>query len=157
MKKVFIGAGHGVTYPNKQKENQMHIYLTNHHEAIIQFDNTSTVTIDGHDRGTLTVNGKNYPISNGGSPPALGIGFAPNVKAAFTTPDGIIYNVISPRIERGKLASKPDPYAVIIEQRIMIDKLEKELENALERIRILEGMMKPRALNGIIFRKNKEE
>lgn len=134
----------------------MHIYLTNHHEALIHNDNLPAVTIDGSDHGTLTVNGKNYPISNGGPPPALGIGFAPNVKAAFTTPDGITYNVISPRIEHGKLASKPDPYAVIIEQRILIDKLEKELENATERIRILEGKMKPRALNGIIFR-NKEE
>lgn len=134
----------------------MYIYLTNHHEALIHSDNAPTVTIDGHDRGTLTVNGKNYPISNGCSPPALGIGFAPNVKAAFTTPDGITYNVIYPRIERGVLASKPDPYTVIIAQRILIDKLEKELEKSNERIRAIEGKLEHRALNGIIFRQKEE-
>lgn len=135
----------------------MHIYLTNHHEALIQSTPNPTVTIDGHDRGTLTVNGKSYPISNGGSPPALGIGYAPNVKAAVTTPDGITYKVISPRIEQGKLASKPDPYTAIIAHRIMIDKLEKELEKSNERIRVLEGKLEHRALNGIIFKQNKED
>lgn len=135
----------------------MHIYLTNHHEALIYNDNLPTVTIDGSDRGTLTVNGKNYPISNGGPPPTLGIGYAPNVKAAFTTQDGISYKVISPRIEQGKLASKPDPYTAIIAQRILIDKLEKDLEKSNERIRVLEGKLEHRALNGIIFKQNKED
>lgn len=135
----------------------MHIYLTNHHEALIHNDNLPAVNIDGSDRGNLTVNGKNYPISNGGPPPALEIKDAPSVKAAFTTPGGITYNVISPRIERGKLASKPDPYTVIIEQRILIDKLEKELEKTNERIRVLEGKLEHRALNGILFRQYKEK
>lgn len=134
----------------------MKIHLLLEHEAIIQSTTTPSVTIYGSDRGTLTVNGIDYPISNGGSPPALGIGFAPNVKATFTTPNGIAYKVISPRIERGVLASKPDPYTVIIAQRILIDKLEKEMEKVNERVRILEGKLEHRALNGIIFRKKEE-
>lgn len=134
----------------------MYIYLTNHHEAMVFNDRRDTVTVSTELDGTLTVNGKNYPITHGGSCPAVESEGSCAVKAAFTTSDGICYTVIAPRAEKGAIMSRPDPYATILTQRILIDELEKGLETANERIRKLEGQMKPRALN-FMFKNQKEE
>lgn len=127
----------------------MYIYLANHHDAIIFIDRKGIVTVSNMGAGTLTVNGKDYSITNGGASPAIEIDNATKIKAAFTTSDGIRYTVVSPRMDKGILSSRPDPYVTILLQRIKIDELEKGLEDANERIRRLEGMHERRALNGI--------
>ena len=130
----------------------MYIYLANHHEALIFNDRRGIVTVSNAAGGILTVNGTDYEISNGGASPAIETKSTAKNKAAFTTSDGIRYTVIDPRTDKGILSSRPDPYVMILLQRIKIDELEKGLEAANERIRILEGMNKPRALNGVILK-----
>lgn len=130
----------------------MYIYLANHHEALIFNDRRGIVTVSNSAGGILTVNGTDYEISNGGASPAIETKSTAKNKAAFTTSDGIRYTVIDPRTDKGILSSRPDPYVMILLQRIKIDELEKGLEAANERIRILEGMNKPRALNGVILK-----
>lgn len=127
----------------------MYIYLANHHEALIFNDRRGIVTVSNAADGILTVNGTDYEISNGGRCPAIEAKSTAKIKAAFTTSDGIRYTVIDPRTDKGILSSRPDPYVMILLQRIKIDELEKGLEASNERIRKLEGMHERRALNGI--------
>lgn len=135
-----------------ERENKpMRIYLANRHEALILNDHVDSVAVSTSVDGTLVVGGNTYPITNGGAIPVIEPQNVAQIKAAFITADGVTYTVISPRVERGVLMSKPDPYSYILTQRIHIDKLEKSLEAATERIRKLEGLHTPKALNGIFF------
>lgn len=127
----------------------MYIYLANHHEALAIDDRKNKVSVSDGRGGVLAVGGREYEVQDGCDEVVIDLENTLNVKAAFTTEDGVRYTIIAPRVERKKLVSRPDPYAYILLQRIQIDELEKSLESANERIRKLEGMHQRRALNGI--------
>ncbi len=128
----------------------MRIYLANHHEAIVMDDGSHLVTITPATDGILTVGGVCYPITNGGDAPAITPTNAPQTRAVFTTGGGIHYTVIAPRVDKGVLTSRPDPYAYILNLRILVDKLEKDLEQTRKELRKHRGKEEHRALNAII-------
>lgn len=118
----------------------MRILLLNQHEAIIIDDKTDVVTVEPHVNGVLTVNGTDYPIRDGGIPPVPED--RNNVRAAFTTEDGITFTVLHPRIYKGMLTTCFDPYSYAIESRIHIDQLEKALEKTRQELAELRGSIK---------------
>lgn len=128
----------------------MKIILMNHHEALILDDHQKTVTVEPETDGVLTVNGKAYAVSHGGAAPVFDKAESPTARAAFTTTAGIGYTVLSPRIEKQRLVSRLDPYACAIKYRLMIDRLEKELEAARAEHRKLSGSIRYDALGFII-------
>lgn len=135
----------------------MKIILMNHHEALILDDREKAVTVEPMTDGTLTVNGKDYAVSHGGDAPAFDEVESPTAKAAFTTAVGIRYTVLSPRIEKGVLVSRLDPWASAIKHRLMIDGLEKELEAARAEHRELSGSIRYDALGFIDFNTDDKE
>lgn len=128
----------------------MYIKLLNHHEAIIIKDNNTYITVMPPVNGTLTVCSKNYPANHGGESPKLEVAKATSVRAVYTTESGIVYQIISPCVERGELVTSIDPYAYAVQSCLRIDELEKGLEAVNERIRRLEGRLSRRALNRAI-------
>lgn len=132
----------------------MHIYCNNHHEALVIDDQADTVTISPAVNGILTVGGNDYAISNGESVPTVAPANISKTRAVFTTTDGIRYTVIAPRVDKGVLTSRPDPYAYCIDLRLLVDNLEKELEQTRKELRQHRGKEERQALN---FMKNKKE
>lgn len=128
----------------------MRIYLTNHHEALVMNDQSDLVTITPAADGILTVGGVSYAIEDGGDAPAIIPENAPNTTAVFTANGGIRYTVIAPRVDKGVLTSRPDPYSYILTMRMMVDRLEKELEQTKKELRKHRGKEEHRALNGIL-------
>lgn len=128
----------------------MKIYLANHHEALVVNDQSDRVTITPATDGILTVGGVNYGITDGGFAPAITPENAPKTTAVFTTSGGIRYTVIAPRVDKGVLTSRPDPYSYILTMRMMVDRLEKELEQTKKDLRKHRGKEEHRALNGIL-------
>lgn len=128
----------------------MKIYLANHHEALVINDQSDRVTITPAVDGILTVGGVSYPITNGGEIPVINPANAPKTTAAFTESGGIRYTVIAPRVDKGVLTSRPDPYSYILNLRMMVDRLEKELEQTKKELRKHRGKEKRRALNSIL-------
>ncbi len=135
----------------------MKIILMNHHEALILDDREKAVTVEPMTDGTLTVNGKDYAVSHGGDAPTFDVVENPTAKAAFTTAKGIRYTVLAPRIEKGNLVSRLDPWTSAIKHRLMIDGLEKELEAARRDHRDLSGRIRYDALGFIITNTNDKE
>jgi hypothetical protein len=133
----------------------MRIYLANHHEAIVTDDGSPLVTITPAVDGILTVGGVSYGITDGEDVPTITPENAPKTTAAFTTSGGIRYTVIAPRVDKGVLTSRPDPYSYILTMRMMVDRLEKELEQTKKELRKHRGKEEHRALNSI-FGKKKE-
>lgn len=127
----------------------MHIYLTNRHEALVVNDQSECVTVTPATDGILTVGGVSYRITNGGEIPQIRAANSHKINAVFSTSDDILYTVISPRIDGGMLTSRPDPYAYIVDLRIHIDQLEKELEYTRKELRQHRGKEEHRALNAI--------
>ena len=127
----------------------MKIYLANHHEALVVNDQSDRVTITPATDGILTVGGVNYGITDGGDVPAITPENAPKTTAVITTSGGIRYTVIAPRVDKGVLTSRPDPYSYILTMRMMVDRLEKELEQTKKELRKHRGKEEHRALNGI--------
>ena len=128
----------------------MRIYLANHHEALVFHDQSDRVTITPAVDGILTVGGVSYGITDGGFAPAIIPENAPKTTAVFTTSGGIRYTVIAPRVDKGVLTSRPDPYSYILNLRMMVDRLEKDLEQAKKELRKHRGKEEHRALNGIL-------
>ena len=128
----------------------MKIYLANHHEALVVNDQSDRVTITPAVDGILTVGGVNYGITDGGSAPAITTENAHKTTAVFTTSGGIRYTVIAPRVDKGVLASRPDPYSYILNLRMMVDRLEKELDQTKKELRKHRGKEEHRALNSIL-------
>ena len=128
----------------------MKIHLTNHHEALVINDQSDRVTITPAADGILTVGGVSYAITDGGFAPAVTPENAPKTTAVFTTSGGISYTVIAPRVDKGVLTSRPDPYSYILTMRMMVDRLEKELEQTKKELRKHRGKEEHRALNGIL-------
>ena len=133
----------------------MRIYLANHHEAIVTDDGSHRVTITPAVDGILTVGGVSYGITDGGDAPAITPENAPKTTAVFTVSGGIRYTVIAPRVDKGVVTSRPDPYSYILSLRMMVDRLEKELEQTKKELRKHRGKEEHRALNPI-FGKKKE-
>lgn len=133
----------------------MHIYLANHHQALVVDDQSDRVTITPSTYGILTVGGVSYGITDGGDIPAINPANAPRTTAVFTASGGIRYTVIAPRVDKGVLTSRPDPYSYILDLRMMVDRLEKELEQTKKELRKHRGKEEHRALNSI-FGKKKE-
>ena len=127
----------------------MKIYLANHHEALVINDQSDRVTITPATDGILTVGGVNYGITDGGFAPAITPENAPKTTAVFTASGGIRYTVIAPRVDKGVLTSRPDPYSYILNLRMAVDRLEKELEQAKKELRKHRGKEEHRALNSI--------
>ncbi|MBP3667756.1 MAG: hypothetical protein J6K29_12000 [Clostridia bacterium] len=125
----------------------MHIYLANHHEALVINDQSDRVTITPATYGILTVGGVSYGITDGGDAPAIYPENAPHTTAVFTASGGIRYTVIAPRVDKGMLTSRPDPYAYILDLRMMVDRLEKELEQTKKELSKHRGKEERRALN----------
>ena len=128
----------------------MKIYLANNHEALIINDQSDRVTITPAVDGILTVGGVNYGITDGGDAPAITPENAPKTTAVFTTSGGIRYTVIAPRVDKGVLTSRPDPYSYILNLRMAVDRLEKKLEQTEKELRKHRGKEEHRALNGIL-------
>lgn len=120
----------------------MRIILMNHHEAIVVKDGKDTVTVSPARDGVLTVCGRDYGIKNGGKKPAVEPNTNPSVKACFTTDRGIRYTILSPRVDKHGFYSRLDPYEQIMKQRIMIDKLEKSIENINEDLNALRASIR---------------
>jgi hypothetical protein len=118
----------------------MKIVLLNHHEAIVIDDGSEVVTIDPEVSGTLVINGVKTKLSPGDRTPTFDD--RNNASAAFVTDAGITFKILSPRIYKGVLTTRLDPYAVVLEYRLLIDGLEKELEEAREDISKLRGSIK---------------
>jgi hypothetical protein len=133
----------------------MRIYLANHHEAIVTDDGSHLVTITPAVDGILTVGGVSYDITDGEDVPAITPENAPKTTAVFTASGGIRYTVIAPRVDKGVLTSRPDPYSYILNLRMMVDRLEKDLEQTKKELRKHRGKEEHRALNSI-FGKKKE-
>ena len=127
----------------------MKIILLNRHEAVAIDDESRSVTVEPSITGILTVNGVDYPIQDGVTAPVLEDRTKP--KAAFTTVDGITFTILSPRIYKGVLTTRLDPYTYAIESRLHIDRLEKELEKTREELRQFRGSVTFDALKGIIL------
>lgn len=134
----------------------MRVILMNHHEALVLGDGRDTVTVEPETDGVLTVNGKDYAVSCGGSAPTFDGIESPAARAAFTTAAGVRYKVLAPRIEKKGLVSRLDPYACAIDHRLKIDALEKELEAARAEHRELSGSIRYDAL-GFITRKQEDK
>lgn len=128
----------------------MKIYLANHHEALVINDQSDRVTITPSVDGILTVGGVSYRITDGGDVPAITPENAPKTRAVFTTSGGIRYTVIAPRVDKGVLTSRPDPYSYILNLRMMVDCLEKDLEQTKKELRKHRGKEEHRALNSIL-------
>lgn len=128
----------------------MKIYLANNHEALVINDQSDRVTITPAVDGILTVGGVNYGITDGGDAPTITPENAPKTTAVFTVSGGIRYTVIAPRVDKGVLTSRPDPYSYILNLRMMVDHLEKELEQTKKELRKHRGKEEHRALNGIL-------
>ena len=133
----------------------MHIYLANRHEALVVNDQCDRVTITPATDGILTVGGVSYGITDGGYAPAIAPANVPHTTAVFTTSGGIRYTVIAPRVDNGVLTSRPDPYAYIIDLRIHVDQIEKELEKTRKELRKHRGKEEHRALNALFNKKEK--
>lgn len=133
----------------------MRIYLANQHEAIVTDDGSPRVTTIPAVDGILTVGGVSYGITDGGDIPAITPENAPKTTAVFTVSGGIRYTVIAPRVDKGVLTSRPDPYSYILNLRMMVDRLEKDLEQTKKELRKHRGKEEHRALNSI-FGKKKE-
>lgn len=128
----------------------MHIYLTNHHEALVVNDQSECVTVTPATEGVLIVNGLEYQIKAGGDAPDFRQETAAHVNAVFIKDGGVAYAVLSPRLYRGELTTHIDPYAYAIECRLHLDCLEKELEKIKKELRKHRGKEEHRALNGIL-------
>lgn len=112
----------------------MNLLLLNRHEALAVMDGKDTVTVSHACDGVLTVCGRDYKIKHGGKMPAIEPNTNPSVKACFTTARGIRYTILSPRVDKHGFYSRLDPYEQIMKQRIMIDELEKGIENLTEEL-----------------------
>lgn len=132
----------------------MKIYLLNNHEAVVVNDHGDTVCVDPAVGGMLVVNGQEYPIEVGGNAPNLGGETAAHVKAAFVKEGGVVYTVIAPRLYKGVLTSRPDPYAYAIECRLHIDRVERELEAAREELRHHIGTDRKAAMDFLPLKKS---
>lgn len=128
----------------------MKIYLASHYEALVVNDQSDRVTITPATDGILTVGGVNYGITDGGFAPTITPENAPKTTAVFTVSGGIRYTVIAPRVDKGVLTSRPDPYSYILNLRMAVDRLEKELEQTKKELRKHRGKEEHRALNGIL-------
>lgn len=135
----------------------MKIILMNHHEALILDDGEKIVTVEPETDGILTVNGKTYEVSCGSSAPVFNEAESPTARACFTTARGIRYAVLAPRIEKKGLVSRLDPYTYAVKLRLMIDRLEKELEAARAEHRELSGSIRYDALGFMNFNADDKE
>ncbi len=134
----------------------MELLLLNRHEAMAVMDGKDTVTVSPVCEGTLTVCGRDYDIKNGGKMPAVETNTNPSVKACFTTDRGIRYTILSPRVDKHGFYSRLDPYEQIGKQRIMIDELEKRIENLTEDLLALRASIRYDSLGFIITNETEE-
>ena len=118
----------------------MKIVLLNHHEAVVIDDGSEVVTIEPEVSGTLVINGVKTKLSPGDRTPTFDD--RANASAVFITDAGISFKILSPRIYKGVLTTRLDPNAVVLEYRLHLDRLEKELEQAREEISKLRGSIK---------------
>lgn len=135
----------------------MNLILLNRHEALAVRDGKSTVTVLPPCDGTLTVSGQAYKITHGERMPEVEQGTNPSVKACFTTERGIRYTILSPRVDKHGFYSRLDPYEHIMRQRLMIDELEKRIENLTEALLNLRASIKYDALGFIITNETEDD
>lgn len=128
----------------------MELILLNRHEAMAVRNEKDTVAVSPACNGTLTVCGRDYKIENGGKMPAVEPNTNPSVKACFTTERGIRYTILSPRVDKHGFYSRLDPYEQIMKQRLMIDELEKRIENMTEDLLALRASIRYDSLGFII-------
>lgn len=120
----------------------MELILLNRHEALAVMDGKGTVAVSPACNGTLTVCGRDYKIKHGGKMPDIEPNTNPSVKACFTTERGIRYTILSPRVDKHGFYSRLDPYEQIMKQRLMIDELEKRIENLYEALNDLRASIR---------------
>ena len=118
----------------------MKILLLHGHKAVVIDDGENVVSVEPKTDGTLVLGGETFPIKNGEESPTFGE--KSQVNAVFIVESGIEYEVLSPRVYKGVLTTRLDPYAAVLEQRLHIDRLENELELAREEISKLRGSMR---------------
>lgn len=118
----------------------MRIILMNGHEAMIVNDYKDTVTVEPSVPGVLMVGGKEYPVEDGAKAPVFKD--TPNVKAYFKKDGYIMYTVLAPMVYRGVLMTRLDPFVYVAELRVLIDQLEKKLEDTRLELDNLRGSIK---------------
>ena len=135
----------------------MKLILLNRHEAMAVKDGKSTVTLLPPCNGILTVNGQDYDIKHRGEMPILEPNTNPSVKACFTTEQGIRYTILSPKIDKHGFYSRIDPYEHIARQRLMIDEVEKQIENLNEQLLSLRASIRYDSLGFILTNETEDE
>ena len=135
----------------------MELILLNRHEALAVMDGKDTVAVSPACNGTLTVFGRDYKIKHGGKMPDIEPNTNPSVKACFTTERGIRYTILSPRVDKHGFYSRLDPYEHIARQRLMIDEVEKQMENLTEQVLALRASIRYDSLGFILTNETEDE
>lgn len=124
----------------------MKIYLLNNHEAVVVNDHRDTVCVEPAVGGTLTVEGTGDEIISEQTISPVYPKLRGYVRASFTDARGVRYKIIRPRVDNGALYSAVDYVGGYMELRLLIDRLEREIERLTRELLDVRGQIQPDAL-----------
>ena len=124
----------------------MLIHLLNDHTALLMDDRADTVTVTPATGGVLEIDGVAFTVASSGTPMSPMKGAVGSAAVIFTDERGVRYVGVRPRYKDGIPYTAVDFTAEYFNLRLHVDRLERELEQAVAAVHKLAANYHPNAL-----------
>ena len=127
----------------------MKIYLMLDHTAVLEEDNSPTITVEPACSGVLEIEGFPVRVAPTGTPTPQIKDRVGHVRVLFIADSGVAYTAIRPHVVNGIPVSRPDYAVEYPKLLIRTDKLAREIERLTEELHKISAENKHDALGFI--------